>query len=47
MISHVISTCKFFKYFKLHTPYDFITFVVREKFTCAYLEYLDQTLKSI
>ena len=48
MISHVVTTGKFFKYFKLHTPYELITFVVCEKFTCAYLEYQSntQTLKS-
>ena len=40
MISHVVTTGKFFKFFKLHTPYELITFVV---FTCAYLEYQSNT----
>jgi len=30
MIFYVISACKFFKDFKLHTPYELVTFVVRK-----------------
>ena len=32
----VISTCKFFKDYKLHLPYWLVQFVVFEKLTCAY-----------